>query len=176
MNFQNPHRSQAQSITTKLFLSSGLLVLLAACSSTLNSEELATKIQEEFVNQTEIAVAAVTCPEDIEIKADDTFDCEIEAEDGSIIIAAVVQKDDEGNVSWNADEGLISLTSLEANIQQQVQEQLEVEVTANCGGKFKIAYQDETFQCQITDPQGSSKNVDVSVKDNQGNVSWKVSS
>ena len=175
MKHHNSQRSSRISSTAQLVTCSGLAVTLIACNPTLNHKKLVTAIQEEFTNQTGIAVAAVTCPEDIKIQANDTFDCVIEAKDGSKITAQVVQKDDEGNIAWNTNEGLISLTTLEQSIQNGIQEQLKIKVKADCQGKFKIAYQGESFQCQVADNQGTKKTVNISVKDNQGNVNWELS-
>ncbi|MGF1604637.1 MAG: DUF4333 domain-containing protein [Thermosynechococcaceae cyanobacterium] len=149
------------------------LSLLTACTPKLNIEKLEGLVKKEFAEQTGIAVKAVTCPEDIKIEAENAFDCDIEAEDGQKLKAKVTQKDDEGNVKWDANEGLISLTAVEQSIQDGFQKQ-KANVTADCGGKFKIAFQGDTFTCAVKDAKDQMGEVEVTVNDNKGSINWKL--
>lgn len=89
-----------QQLTPKFFLSVGLVSLLTACSSTLNTEKLEDVIKKGIEDQTNTDIAAVSCPEKVEIEEGDVFECEAEASDGSKASVTVTQQDDEGNVSW----------------------------------------------------------------------------
>jgi hypothetical protein len=158
--------------TSTLTLAVGLS-LLTACTPKLDIDKLEGLVKQEFAEKTGIAVKTVTCPEDIKIEADQSFDCNIEAEEGKQLKAKVTQKDDKGNVNWDANEGLLSLTAIEQSIQDGFQKQ-QAEVTADCGGKFKIAFQGDTFNCKVKDAQDQTGTVEVTVSDNQGNINWKL--
>jgi serine/threonine-protein kinase len=95
----------------KAFVMIGCMGLLTACNSTLNSDKLQTEIEEQFTKKTKLEVKDITCPSNIKIKKGDTFDCEIETEDGKTIKVDVTQKDDKGNIKWSTEEPNSSLSS-----------------------------------------------------------------
>jgi hypothetical protein len=74
---------------------------VAGCGTeTLNTDKAETEIAKGIEQQTGVK-ASVDCPDDIEIKKDDTFTCTAKPEDGGESgTVTVTQKDDEGNISW----------------------------------------------------------------------------
>ncbi len=81
----------------------GVLVLVlaaAACSKTLDSTELEGTLKDQLETQLEVTGLTVECPDDIEAKAGDTFECTASGSDGSTATVSVTQTDDEGNLTW----------------------------------------------------------------------------
>ncbi|MGB7413261.1 MAG: DUF4333 domain-containing protein [Thermosynechococcaceae cyanobacterium] len=148
------------------------LSLLTACTPTLKIEKLERLVKQDFATQTGIAVKAVTCPQDIKLETNHSFDCEIKAEDGKALKVKVTQKDSAGNVKWTTNEGLIPLATVEQSIQESFQQQKET-VTADCGGKFKIAFQGDTFNCSVQDAKDQPQEVEVTITDRKGSTIWK---
>ncbi len=139
----------------------------------VSTSRLEHTVEQEFVKQIGIAVRAVTCPEAVEIVAGRTFDCEIVSEDGKVITLQVTQKDSQGNVTWTPPQNLIPLKAIETSIQRSFQ-QLDSEVVADCGGKYRIGFQGDQFTCEARDSQDKIRTIEVTVNDNAGNVDWKA--
>jgi hypothetical protein len=74
--------------------------LMAACTSTINTEELEQQIARELEAQTGVTPSSVNCPEDVPAEAGGRFECTATADDGSTATVSVVQEDDQGNVRW----------------------------------------------------------------------------
>lgn len=74
---------------------------VAGCGTEmLNTDKAETEISKGIEEQTQVK-ATVDCPDDVEIKKDDTFTCTAKPEDGSAsATVTVTQTDDEGNISW----------------------------------------------------------------------------
>jgi hypothetical protein len=140
---------------------------------TLNSGDVQRKIKDELAKQTALNVNFVTCPKQIKAEVGNTFECNAETDAGNIPIAANV-KNDKGGFAWNARD-LIDLKIVEDSIQTGIKQQVQVNVTANCGApKYKVAKTGDTFKCQIEDKQKNTKDIEVTVKDSEGNVNWKL--
>lgn len=151
-----------------------ILGLLSGCTpSDLDTDKLETIITAEFSKQTDIAVESVDCPKTIKLKSENSFDCQINAFDGKKLGVIVSQDDGEGNISWDIEEGLIHLTTIEKSIQAGFRKR-SVEVTADCGSSYKIAQQGDTFSCDVRDDRRRLGKVRVDVSDSKGNVTWKL--
>ncbi|WP_299487893.1 DUF4333 domain-containing protein [Acaryochloris sp. IP29b_bin.137] len=95
-----PLSAFSKQLTPQLLGSVGLVGLLAACSTTLNTKKLEDVLKKGLEDQNNTEIASVSCPEKIEIEEGDTFECDVEASDGSKASLTVTQQDDEGNVTW----------------------------------------------------------------------------
>ena len=157
----------------------GTAALLGACSSSIDAAKVESAISEGLAEQTGLIVDNVTCPESEPIEADASFDCQVALGDQTFS-AVVVQDDNEGNIRWNAQEGLQSLKglidneSLEAQITEGVLQQANIEVQTDCGPLFRVARAGESFTCTAVDLQNNEQEVTVNVKDDNGNVSWEL--
>ncbi len=83
-------------------LAIALLVALpvAGCgTSKLNVDQAETEIESGLKQQLKLQTVDVSCPEEVEIKAQSTFQCSVKG-DGETGTVAVTQKDDQGNISW----------------------------------------------------------------------------
>jgi hypothetical protein len=76
-------------------------VLIAGCGeSTLDTAELESEIVAGIEKQTATRDAKADCPDDVELKKDDVFTCEVTAPGGVKAPVEVTQTDDDGNVRW----------------------------------------------------------------------------
>jgi hypothetical protein len=156
----------------------GLLAgIMTACNQIIDDQKVEDAISDGLKKQIGVDTKSITCPEDRPIKAQDKFTCDVEVDDstfdGSKFVVNVTQKDDEGNVEWNA-EGLLSLDAIEKQVTEGIAQQLQVEVKTECGPAYKVAKKGDRFECQASDSSGVSKAVAIEVIDNEGNVNWSV--
>jgi hypothetical protein len=152
---------------------------LTACNQIIDAKKVEDAISTGLKEQIGVEVKSVTCPEDRPIKAQDQFTCDVEVDDANFdgleFVVNVTQEDDEGNISWEA-EGLLSLDAIEKQVTDGIAQQLEVEVTTECGPAYKVAKKGERFECKASDSSGVSKTILIEVTDNEGNVNWKLQS
>lgn len=132
-------------------------------------------LQQGFQEQTKIAVHGVTCPIAVEPKVGNEFSCRLTATDSRSIEVIVSPTDETGDVAWRAKEGLVSLSTLERGIQDNLQQQTGQTTQVSCGGQpFKIAMEGDKFLCQSLFPDGAKKQIEVSVIDRKGTVRWAI--
>ena len=91
-------------------LSSAALVLLAAgaagmamasCGeSTIDAGKAETAIQRDLAEKTGLAIASVSCPEDVKVRSGGTFRCRAVARNGDRATVLVTQRDEDGTVTW----------------------------------------------------------------------------
>jgi outer membrane murein-binding lipoprotein Lpp len=103
------HRANGNLMRARRFFTvSGAVVAtaaLAGCSSTIDSDKAESEIQKGIERQSsgQIPVKAVDCPDDVEAKKGDTFQCTVTGDNGKTGPVTVVQKDDEGNVTYSGN-------------------------------------------------------------------------
>lgn len=131
------------------------------------------RIHREFEQKTEIAVHSVKCPQDIESKVGKTFVCDIYALEGNILKTQVTLKDDQDDISWSVQTGLVNLGVIEENIEKTFKNERLSKVKASCDGKFKIARQGDTFECDVQEGNDDQGKVMVKVTDEQGKVNFQ---
>ena len=82
-------------------LAACFLLLLAACGSkTIDTGKAESEISKGVAQQTGAKGVKVDCPDDVDAKKGDTFDCNLTASGGQKAKIKVTQQDDEGNVRW----------------------------------------------------------------------------
>ncbi|WP_235109985.1 DUF4333 domain-containing protein [Acaryochloris sp. 'Moss Beach'] len=147
--------------------------VLLACAPIVDGDEVGRRIHKEFERKTEIAVHSVKCPQDIESKVGKKFVCDIYALEGNILKTQVTLKDDQGDISWSVQTGLVNLGVIEENIEKTFQDERLSKVKASCDGKFKIARQGDTFECDVQEGNDDQGKVMVKVTDKQGKVNFQ---
>ena len=164
-----------------LLLPIGLLVLgLGACTTLIDDSKVETAISDGIKEQTSLVVESVICPEDMKAKAGDSFECDVIMPDGQSFKAQVEQENDDGDVRWDAQEGLQSLKGvinneiLEEQITQGIAEQLNIQVSVDCGPNLTILRKGDSQTCAATDSKNVEKTVRVVAADDEGNVDWKL--
>jgi hypothetical protein len=88
-----------------------LLVLLAlpalatGCSvgKKLKTDQIETQISQQYKSQTGDAVASVSCPNDVDVKAGATFTCDLKLVNGKSGKITITQLDDKGHVRWQVN-------------------------------------------------------------------------
>jgi hypothetical protein len=86
--------------TARLFAVATLALAAAACTKSLDTGGLETKLQDQIEVQTGSTITTVDCPDDIKVESGGTFDCTATDDSGATFTIEVVQTDDKGNVSW----------------------------------------------------------------------------
>jgi Domain of unknown function (DUF4333) len=68
----------------------------------------------------------------------------------------------------------LDTSNLESTLKSQLESQLSASgLTVSCPDNIKVET-GATFECTATDPSGQSITIEVTQKDDQGNVTWKV--
>ncbi len=137
------------------------------------------RLRGDLIKKAGIPVQTVSCPLTVDVNTRSPFTCEATAEGQKFAIAVnpktttPASPTDKNELRWST-QGLLVLPKLEQTIQQGIQQQFQLAVKANCGGKIRVAKPGDTFQCRVTDDRGQTKAVSVRVDDAQGNVTWKL--
>ena len=69
--------------------------------------------------------------------------------------------------------GTLDIDRLESEIATGIEQQTGASVTVECPDEVKIE-QGNTFDCAVTDEEGTSATVRVTQKDDEGNVEWEL--
>ena len=84
-------------------LAGSLALVGAGCGTkTLNTDNVETEIKRGLTEQTGTNVKSVDCPDDVEAKKGENFECEATSDAGQKQRVKVTQLDDDGNVRWSA--------------------------------------------------------------------------
>lgn len=132
------------------------------------TKDLEGRLSKAFTASTKVPLDAVDCPAQFEVKAGNRFNCQATSEGQSFTIAVELTNPD-GQFQWNTRE-LLVLPKLEQYIQSRVRDKGGPDVTANCGGKLRVAKPGDTFECKVTSSQGQARSAQIKVKDEQGGV------
>ncbi len=148
----------------------------SATSGTIDEQKVADAINANVTKSVGVGVpVTVTCPANISLKAGGTFQCTGEVA-GQPLTVDVKQKDDQGNVDFEAEQSLIELTKAQDAISADLTKKAKVAVTTSCpgpgGATWFVGKAGATFTCTATAGSESIKAI-VTVKDNNGNITWK---
>jgi Domain of unknown function (DUF4333) len=86
--------------TARLLAVAMLAVAVAACTKSLDTDGLESKLKTQIEAQTDSTITGVECPDDIKVESGATFECTATEESGATFTIEVVQTDDAGNVTW----------------------------------------------------------------------------
>ena len=84
---------------SKAFAAVAAALLLTACSSTVDSAELEEEIKTKIAAEVGEESKGVECPEDLEVKKDETFSCTLTTLEDEEIELTGTWTDDDGNFS-----------------------------------------------------------------------------
>ncbi len=118
-------------------------------------------------------IESVTCPENANFKAGSTFECEAKAQGVNFGIQ-VNMENDQGKFNTNIKGQLLNLSKIEEKLQATVKEKAGKDVTADCGGKVRAAKTGDTFTCQLKNKEGQTRNVQITVKNEKGELNMKL--
>jgi len=158
----------------------GMSLMLTGCGTKLDMNVISKSISDGLSSQLGLTDAVVTCPQEAPpAKAGDTFECEAKPKDGGRLVLKVTQKDDKGNIAWELVkiEGMIDLKKAEESITTGIKQQTGADATATCGNggsNLRVAKAGETFDCEAKMADGTAHKVVVTMKDDDGNISWAL--
>ncbi|NJL38704.1 MAG: DUF4333 domain-containing protein [Leptolyngbyaceae cyanobacterium SM1_4_3] len=177
---------------------------LTGCQRGIRTEEIETAILQDLESQGEIPVVSVSCPQRVQPEVEEAFNCMGNLDSGDTFLVTVTPQDETGNVEWEIpnSKGLLNLTILEAQFQEEIAGELGVQPTIDCGSTYRVNRPGDSFECAVagaiapspqsdestqassaqtsqSDPANSASQpepvlleVVVSV-DQQGNVNWQ---
>ncbi len=154
-----------------------LSMALVACGTKLDVAKVTKAVSDGINTQLQMPIASVDCataPPDV--KAGTTFDCIATPTVGGKLTVKVTENDNSGNITWEVTktEGLLSLQTVEKAVTDGLKEQTGTDATVSCGGRWRAAKAGDTFECEAKTADGATSKVEVTTKDDQGNVTWKV--
>lgn len=129
-------------------------------------------LREFYTKQIGVPIESVKCPNNVSFKTGSTFECQATAQGVKFGIEVKI-KNDQGGFTTSS-KGLLSLAKLETLLQQTIKEKAKVDVTADCGGKIRVAKPGESFTCDIKNDKGQVRKATITVKDEKGNISIKI--
>ena len=132
------------------------------------TQDLEKRLERAFTDMTKVPLDSVACPAQFAVKAGNRFNCQATSEGQTFAIAVELTNPD-GQFQWNT-KSLLVLSKLEQFIQSRIREKGGPDVTANCGGKIRIAQPGDTFECKVMSTQAQARSAQVKVKDEQGRV------
>ncbi len=118
-------------------------------------------------------IESVTCPENANFKAGSTFECEAKAQGVNFGIQ-VNMENEQGKFNTKVKGLLLNLSKIEEKLQATLKEKAGTDVTADCGGKLRAAKAGDTFTCQLKNKEGQTRNVQITVKNEKGELNVKL--
>ena len=156
-----------------------ILVFVAGCSfqASCGGKKLNIDKTKEFLagllEKETGAKPTVTCPDSVKLEKDKTFECTA-AFGAAIAKITIKQDDDKGNISVQSASGILISNKLEKQISEHFGKANNKHVDAACGERVRPSTAGLAFQCEIKDATGATAKVDVTVKDANGNVDFKL--
>lgn len=152
-------------------------LVLAGCSVSVGGGDLDTADAEALIEggyERQGAVAVeVSCPRDVEPEEGGTFICEATGPTGATADIDVMQVDDEGNIEFAYVPIGLNPAALEAQIATEFQRQRSVSVSVSCPRAI-AAEEGNVFPCTVTAPNGDEVEAQVTQRDDEGNVRWRI--
>jgi hypothetical protein len=86
-------------------LALALALALAGCSKKIDTDKAERSIKAGLQSKTggRVAIASVTCPDDVDIDKGKRFDCTVKGTNGRTGTVTVVQTDDKGSVTYSGN-------------------------------------------------------------------------
>lgn len=149
-----------------------LAALAAAACKQLDSRQAEDQIKAYLEKEVGVKVVSVDCPDSIEIKKGNNFECTAKLDTGAPIVVGVDQRDDAGNV-WYQPMHVVVTKQVEATIAAKMKES-GVAGSVDCGEvAVRVVNQGDMFDCAITVGGGKDK-LRIEVTDDKG--TWQVAS
>ena len=76
-------------------------VLAAACSRTLDMNQVESELKRQVERDLGTQGLTVTCPDDVKVEAGTSFTCEASDASGATMVLTVTQENDQGKVRWS---------------------------------------------------------------------------
>ncbi|WP_171974689.1 DUF4333 domain-containing protein [Leptolyngbya sp. 'hensonii'] len=155
-----------------LLLPAWLGFVLMACG-TIEPNKIAEKIKEDLNKQGGVTVKTVKCPEEVNPKSGESFDCRAEIDVTKSFPIRVKLKDNRGNVDWEVlnTKVILNLKGLESQFKEALKTQAGTDVDVKCGTTpYRLNKPGDSFECTMM-KQGKPGVILVKL-DPEGNVNW----
>lgn len=149
-----------------------LAALAAVSCKQVDNKQAGDQIKAYLEKETGAKVTSVVCPDGIEMKKGNNFECTAKLDTGADIVVGVEQRDDAGNV-WYQPMHLVVTKQVEDTIAAKMKES-GVQGAVDCGEpKLRVVRQGDMFDCAITTGAEKDK-LRIEVTDDKG--TWQVAS
>jgi hypothetical protein len=143
---------------------------LVACSRELPMDGVRSRVRELVEDQVGAQVRYVTCPGPRPLKTGDSFDCQVEIDQGTTTVT-VTQADAYGRIEMKMPQHVLKVGEMERLIAENIRQNTGKTATLDCGAKFRPSIPNETFDCTARAGTDSAI-VRVTVKDSEGHVTF----
>lgn len=152
------------------------MLLVAGCGrpAVLDVERSEARIRERLSETYDVDVAAVTCPDEVDVEAGATFTCRARVS-GSTVVVDVRQRDDEGALDVAPTRAVLVARRVATDIAEVLADRFERDdVAVRCpGDPVRIEEPGATFTCTAVDGE-ETKAVEVRVRDVHGALTYTV--
>jgi len=154
-----------------------LALALVACGTKLDMGKVTKAVSDGINTQLSMPISSVDCSKaPPAVKAGTIFECTATPSVGGRLTVKVTENDDSGNITWEVvkTEGLLSLQAIEQAVTKGLKEQTGADATVSCGGRWRATKPGETFECDAKGADGATSKIEVTTKDADGNINWKL--
>lgn len=151
-------------------------LVVSACSSTTKVDQgkMRQLIEEDLAADLGMPLTDARCPEVTEPVEGTTFECTATLDGQTLRINAVVTDAKEVFVEAENADAIIKVALLEETIAADFTEQLQTEITVDCGDtEVRVAAPGSSFECQASDGTDTVP-VRVDVLDADGTVNYET--
>jgi len=147
-------------------------ILVAACgTSIVDTQKAESVLKKDVVAQTGVAIASVSCPDNVAAKKGATFTCVAHGADGTHAPINVQQTDNQGNVNYNAD--LVKQSTVQGEISASLTSQQVTLSSIHCPDVVEYVAGGH-YSCDLTDQSGQTAHAIVTMAAG-GHVSFSIS-
>jgi hypothetical protein len=121
------------------------------CKQKINTKKAEKLMKEKLPEMlgADVEVKSVDCPDGIEAKKGETFECTAELVDGTKLNINVEQQDDEGNVLWSPDPW-INTKQLTDSLTSTAKQNGVADATYDCGLPIQVIDLPGSIECKFT--------------------------
>ena len=150
-------------------------VVVTACGNdNAPTSSIEKRIKRDISDKTHISSTKVTCPRNVKAKAGATFDCNAKVDSSVIPVHVTLTNKGGTRFDFQPTKAVMLTSAIVRGVQDQIKAQAGVDATVDCG-KAKVFVKDpgEIIECTAKTASDTAP-VRVTVKDLQGNVTFKV--
>lgn len=132
-------------------LLSACVLGLVSCSKPLDHLKIENNIRDSVIQQGGVSLKTVSCPNDVQPTANQSFTCLGTLDTGGTFAINVQQKDGQGTVLWDIPSvrGLVNIAKLETLLQETLTSEIRTALRVECGDSYRAVRPGETFDCQV---------------------------
>ncbi len=162
-------------------VSSLALIVLGGCSfqascntgGGLSMDKARAFLRKQITADLGAEPTAIDCPDEVKPAKGGRFDCTMSF-DGPRAVVTLEQLDDKGTVKIAAVTGVLSSAKLEKVLIERIKPTAKGEVTADCGPRIRSSTPGDVFRCRVQVVGFDPAEVEVTVKDDTGNVDFAL--